>query len=110
MCAFASAGAAQGLSAWVDANAAHSRPPAGTTADAASYGLLGVRVRAEALRSTVELAASTGRGAAEGSGGWLSGVDFTYSTTSFLGNKNFSINWWAVATGRKGLRRRAEES
>ena len=37
------------------------------------------------------------------SGSWLSGVDFTYSTTSFLGNKNFSINAWAVATGRDGL-------
>ena len=38
------------------------------------------------------------------SGSWLSGVDFTYSTTSFLGNKNFSINAWGVATGREGLR------
>lgn len=73
MCAFASAGAAQRVSAWLDANAAHSRPPAGTTAEPASYGLLGLRVRAEAYRSTFELAASTGRGAAEGSGGWLSG-------------------------------------
>jgi hypothetical protein len=36
-------------------------------------------------------------------GGWLSGVDFTYSTTSFLGNRNFSIHGWAVATGREGL-------
>jgi Domain of unknown function (DUF5916) len=38
------------------------------------------------------------------SGSWLSGVDFTYSTSSFLGNKNFSINAWGVATGRDGLR------
>ena len=38
------------------------------------------------------------------SGSWLSGVDFTYSTTSFLGNKNFSVSAWAVATGREGLR------
>ena len=37
------------------------------------------------------------------SGSWLSGVDFTYSTSSFLGNKNFSVNAWAVATGREGL-------
>ena len=37
------------------------------------------------------------------SGSWLGGVDFTYSTTSFLGNKNFSVHWWAVATGRDGL-------
>jgi hypothetical protein len=72
-CALASTGAAQRVSAWLDANAAHSRPPAGTTAEAASYGLLGVRVRAEGLRSAFELAASTGRGAAEGTGGWLSG-------------------------------------
>ena len=72
-CTLTAHASAQRVSAWVDANAAHSRPPAGTTAEPASYGLLGVRVRAEAARSAFEFAASTGRGAAEGSGGWLSG-------------------------------------
>ena len=37
------------------------------------------------------------------SGSWLSGVDFTYSTSSFLGNKNFSLNAYGVAMGREGL-------
>ena len=37
------------------------------------------------------------------SGSWLSGVDFTYSTSSFLGNKNFSLNAYGVMTGRDGL-------
>ena len=73
VCTLSSHAAAQRVSAWLDANAAHSRPPAGTTAEPASYGLLGVRVRAEAARSAFEFAASTGRGASDGSGGWLSG-------------------------------------
>ena len=37
------------------------------------------------------------------SGAWLSGVDFTYSTSSFRGNKNFSLNAYAVMTGREDL-------
>ena len=37
------------------------------------------------------------------SGSWLSGVDFTYSTSSFLGDKNFSLNAYGVMTGRDGL-------
>jgi hypothetical protein len=37
------------------------------------------------------------------SGSWLTGVDFTYATTGFLGNKNFSLNAYAVATGRDDL-------
>ena len=37
------------------------------------------------------------------SGSWLSGVDFTYSTSSFLGDKNFSLNAYGVVTGREGL-------
>ena len=36
-------------------------------------------------------------------GSWLTGVDFTYATTSFLGNKNLSINAYGVVTGRDGL-------
>jgi hypothetical protein len=38
------------------------------------------------------------------SGSWLTGVDFTYNTSSFLGDKNFLVSVWGVATGRDGLR------
>jgi hypothetical protein len=34
---------------------------------------------------------------------WLAGVDFTYFTSTFLGNKNFSASVWAVGTGREDL-------
>jgi hypothetical protein len=37
------------------------------------------------------------------SGSWLGGVDFTYSTSGFLGNKNFSLNAYHVIMGREGL-------
>lgn len=37
------------------------------------------------------------------SGSWLTGVDFTYATSGFLGNKNFSINAYGVVTDRDGL-------
>jgi hypothetical protein len=37
------------------------------------------------------------------SGSWLGGVDFTYSTSSFLGDKNFSLNAYGVMMGREGL-------
>lgn len=37
------------------------------------------------------------------SGSWLSGVDFTYSTSGFLGDKNFSLNAYGVVMGREGL-------
>ena len=36
-------------------------------------------------------------------GSWVSGVDFTYSTSGFLGNKNFSLNAYGIMTGRDGL-------
>jgi hypothetical protein len=36
-------------------------------------------------------------------GSWLSGVDFTYSTSGFLGDKNFSVNAYGVMMGREGL-------
>jgi hypothetical protein len=36
-------------------------------------------------------------------GSWLSGVDFTYSTSTFLGDKNFSLSGYGVMTGRDGL-------
>lgn len=38
-------------------------------------------------------------------GSWLTGVDFTYLTSSFRGDKNFSINAYGVATDREGLGR-----
>jgi hypothetical protein len=39
------------------------------------------------------------------SGSWLTGADFTYLTSSFLGDKNFSASMWGVVTGREGLGR-----
>ena len=36
-------------------------------------------------------------------GSWVSGVDFTYSTSGFLGDKNFSLNAYGIMTGRDGL-------
>ena len=38
------------------------------------------------------------------SGSWLAGADFTYQTTAFLGDKNFTTSMWALATGRDDLR------
>lgn len=34
---------------------------------------------------------------------WLGGVDFTYATSHFRGDKNFLAGVWGLATGRKGL-------
>ncbi|HVH27766.1 MAG TPA: DUF5916 domain-containing protein [Vicinamibacterales bacterium] len=36
-------------------------------------------------------------------GSWLTGVDFTYATSRFRGDKNFLVGGWALATGRAGL-------
>jgi hypothetical protein len=38
------------------------------------------------------------------SGSWLAGIDFTYQTTTFLGNKNLTASVWGLATGREDLR------
>jgi hypothetical protein len=38
------------------------------------------------------------------SGSWLAGVDFTYQTTRFAGDKNLTASAWGLATGRDGLR------
>ena len=38
------------------------------------------------------------------SGSWTSGVDFTYQTTTFLGDKNFTVSLWGLASGRDDLR------
>ena len=40
-------------------------------------------------------------------GSWLGGVDFTYATSRFRGDKNFLAGVWALATGRDGLGRDA---
>ena len=34
---------------------------------------------------------------------WLAGLDFTYATSRFRGDKNFLAGVWALATGRDGL-------
>jgi hypothetical protein len=36
-------------------------------------------------------------------GSWLGGVDFTYATSRFRGNKNFLVGVWGLATGRAEL-------
>jgi hypothetical protein len=37
------------------------------------------------------------------SGSWLGGVDFTYATSEFRGDKNLRAGAWALATGRTDL-------
>jgi hypothetical protein len=37
------------------------------------------------------------------SGSWLGGVDFTYGTSRFRGNKNLLVGGWALTTGRAQL-------
>ncbi|MBI4542307.1 MAG: hypothetical protein HY705_04690, partial [Gemmatimonadetes bacterium] len=36
---------------------------------------------------------------------WLAGVDFTYQTSTFAGDKNFLVGVWAAGMGRDGLTR-----
>lgn len=36
-------------------------------------------------------------------GSWMGGVDATYQTSRFRGNKNFNVGAWALATDRDGL-------
>lgn len=36
-------------------------------------------------------------------GSWLGGVDFTYATSRFRGDKNFLVGVWGLATGREEL-------
>jgi hypothetical protein len=38
------------------------------------------------------------------SGSWTTGVDFTYQTTTLLGNRNFTVSLWGLAAGREDLR------
>ena len=60
---------------WLDAAAAHTRPPGGVQdAEAETYGILGARVGLEGRRGVLELAAQGGRTAQADAGGWLSGA------------------------------------
>ena len=66
---------AQQTTLWLDANASHARPPANVTAEPASYGLLGARLRVDATGGgSFELGAHGGRGAETGAGTWGSGT------------------------------------
>jgi hypothetical protein len=38
------------------------------------------------------------------SGSWTAGVDFTYQTTTFLGDKNFTVSLWGLTAGRDDSR------
>lgn len=40
-------------------------------------------------------------------GSWLGGLDLTYATSRFQGDKNFLVGVWGLATGREGLGRDA---
>jgi hypothetical protein len=65
---------------WLDGSAALTRPPSDAVVDAAHYGLLGMRLRVDGRRSAFEAAATTGRGAEDGSGAWLSGSSALHSS------------------------------
>ncbi|HSJ24821.1 MAG TPA: glycogen-binding domain-containing protein [Longimicrobiales bacterium] len=60
-------------SVWFDANAAHSRPPAGAAVDPTNYGLLGLRLLVDGGRSRTDAGVTGGHGMADGSGAWLTG-------------------------------------
>lgn len=61
---------AQELNVWLDGNAVHARPPAGTMLDAARYGLAALRLHVSGRGSGGELGLSLGRGMEGGSGAW----------------------------------------
>lgn len=65
---------------------------------------LGVlRIRQNVLReSSVGMIASTGDPLGR-AGAWLGGVDLTYQTTRFLGDKNFLAGVWGLAMDREDL-------
>jgi len=43
-------------------------------------------------------------------GAWLGGLDYTYATSHFRGDKNFLVGVWGLAAGREGLGRDATAS
>jgi hypothetical protein len=63
----------QQFSVWVDANAAHSRPPAGSSVAAASYGLAGLRLQVDGRGRVLAVSGTAGRGAEDASGSWAAG-------------------------------------
>ena len=62
-----------------------------------------MRVRHNVLEeSSVGVIASVGDPLSR-NGSWMSGVDFTYQTTRFKGDKNFIVGAWALYTEREDL-------
>ncbi len=73
----------------------------GTSYDPTNMGV--VRLRQNVLKeSSVGIIGSFGDPLSR-SGSWMSGVDFTYQTTRFNGDKNFIAGAWALYTDREDL-------
>jgi hypothetical protein len=70
----------------------------------ATAGAMGVlRYKQNVLReSSVGMIVSAGDPLAR-AGSWTAGVDATYQTSRFRGNKNFNVGAWALQTDREGL-------
>ncbi len=69
--------------------------------EATNMGVM--RVRHNVLKeSSVGVIASVGD-PLNRQGSWMSGVDFTYQTTSFQGDKNFLVGGWGLYTEREDL-------
>lgn len=69
--------------------------------DATNMGVM--RVRQNVLKeSSVGVIASIGDPIGR-NGSWMSGVDFTFQSTRFKGNKNFIAGAWALYTDREDL-------
>jgi hypothetical protein len=68
---------------------------------ASTMGVL--RYKQNVLReSSIGMIVSAGDPLAR-AGSWMGGVDATYQTSRFRGNKNFNVGAWALATDREGL-------
>jgi len=98
-CASATA-SAQRTSLWLEANGSHSRPPSGTSLEAASYGLFGARLRLDNRRSAFEFGATAGRGADYANGAWLSGRG-AFETSRVRGRFDYGLH--GDATGMRYL-------
>ncbi len=73
----------------------------GQTYDSSTMGVM--RVRHNVLKeSSVGMIASVGDPLGR-NGSWMSGVDFTYQTTSFGGDKNFLAGVWGLYTDRADI-------
>ncbi|MEO5511520.1 MAG: hypothetical protein ABIV28_09095, partial [Longimicrobiales bacterium] len=80
---FAPSARAQTSSYWVDVSGARSRAPTSDAA-AATYGLLGARVRVDSRGSTFEAAATGGRGVENAGGSWVN-ARAAYDVTRVIG-------------------------